>query len=81
MKRDASDPETKLSRTFASTETLRLAEMHTLDIYYTPLEERFERLTRLAQRTLQVRIAAITVLTLKRNGLSLSPAGMCKNYH
>ena len=42
------DDETALSRTVASTATLKLANLHSLDPFYTPLEERFERITRLA---------------------------------
>jgi diguanylate cyclase (GGDEF)-like protein len=55
--------DTKLSRTIASTATLQIANIHTLDLFYTPLEERFERITRLARRALQVPVAAITLLT------------------
>lgn len=58
----ASDDEPVLSRTVASTATLRLANLYTLDPFYTPLEERFERITRLARRALDVPIAAITVV-------------------
>lgn len=54
--------QTALSRTLASTATLKLASMHTLDPFYTPLEERFERITRLARRALGVQVAAITVV-------------------
>lgn len=54
--------ETALSRTVASTGTLKLANLHSLDPFYTPLEERFERITRLARRALNVPIAAITVV-------------------
>jgi len=57
-----SDEETALSRTVASTATLKLASLHSLDPFYTPLEERFERITRLARRALNVPIAAITVV-------------------
>jgi diguanylate cyclase (GGDEF)-like protein len=56
------DDETALSRTVASTATLKLANLHSLDPFYTPLEERFERITRLARRALNVPIAAITVV-------------------
>jgi diguanylate cyclase (GGDEF)-like protein len=54
--------DTKLSRTIASTATLKIANIHSLDLFYTPLEERFERITRLARRALQVPVAAITLL-------------------
>lgn len=56
------DDDTALTRTVASTATLKLASLHTLDPFYTPLEERFERITRLARRALRVPIAAITVV-------------------
>ena len=56
------EDETALSRTVASTATLKLANLHSLDPFYTPLEERFERITRLARRALNVPIAAITVV-------------------
>lgn len=51
-----------LTRTIASTATLKIANIHSLDLFYTPLEERFERITRLARRALQVPVAAITLL-------------------
>jgi diguanylate cyclase (GGDEF)-like protein len=57
-----SKEETALSRTVAGTATLKLANLHSLDAFYTPLEERFERITRLARRALNVPIAAITVV-------------------
>ncbi len=57
-----SDDETTLSRTVASTATLKIASLHSLDPFYTPLEERFERITRLARRALGVPIVAITVV-------------------
>lgn len=55
--------EPELSRTIASTETLKLAEIHTLDVFYTPLEERFERITRLARRALKVPVAGVSLLS------------------
>jgi diguanylate cyclase (GGDEF)-like protein len=58
----SSNDDTGLSRTVASTATLKLANLHSLDPFYTPLEERFERITRLARRALNVPIAAITVV-------------------
>jgi diguanylate cyclase (GGDEF)-like protein len=56
------EQKTGLSRTLASTGTLKLANLHSLDPFYTPLEERFERITRLARRALNVPVAAITVV-------------------
>ena len=80
--------DTKLSRTIASTATLKIANLHTLDLFYTPLEERFERITRLARRTLHVPVAAITLLNDEKQwfksvaGWSVSElpreAGFCK---
>jgi diguanylate cyclase (GGDEF)-like protein len=54
--------DTKLTRTIASTATLKIANIHSVDLFYTPLEERFERITRVARRALQVPVAAITLL-------------------
>jgi diguanylate cyclase (GGDEF)-like protein len=54
--------DTKLTRTIASTATLKIANIHSDDLFYTPLEERFERITRVARRALQVPVAAITLL-------------------
>lgn len=58
--------QTGLSRTIASTATLQLANIHALDPFYTPLEERFERITRLTQRALNVPVAAITLVEGER---------------
>lgn len=54
--------DTPLTRTIASTATLKIASIHSLDLFYTPIEERFERITRLARRALQVPVAAISLL-------------------
>lgn len=54
--------DTLLSKTIASTATLKLANIHSVDLFYTPLEERFERLTRVARRALHVPVAAISLL-------------------
>jgi diguanylate cyclase (GGDEF)-like protein len=53
---------TGLSRTLAGTETLRLVELRDVDAFFTPLEERFERLTRVGRSSLGVRVVAITVI-------------------
>lgn len=50
-----------LDRPFINTETLRLADIHSLAIFYTPLDARFDRLTRLAQKALNVPVAAIAL--------------------
>lgn len=54
--------DTLLSKTFASTATLKIANIHSVDLFYTPLEERFERLTRVARRAMQMPVAAISLL-------------------
>jgi diguanylate cyclase (GGDEF)-like protein len=54
--------DTSLSKTIASTATLKIANIHSQDLFYTPLEERFERITRIARRALQMPVAAITLL-------------------
>lgn len=54
--------DTLLSKTIASTATLKLANIHSLDLFYTPLEERFERITRIARRALVAPVAAISLL-------------------
>jgi diguanylate cyclase (GGDEF)-like protein len=54
--------DTLLSKTIASTATLKLANIHTLDLFYTPIEERFERITRIARRALHAPVAAISLL-------------------
>jgi diguanylate cyclase (GGDEF)-like protein len=53
---------TQLSKTIASTATIKLAHPPMLDLFYTPLEERFERITRIARQALQVPVAAITLV-------------------
>ena len=45
MVRDPRVSDTTLSKTIASTATLKIANIHTLDLFYTPIEERFERIT------------------------------------
>ena len=54
--------DTLLSKTIASTATLKIANIHSHDLFYTPLEERFERITRLARRALHAPVAAISLL-------------------
>jgi diguanylate cyclase (GGDEF)-like protein len=56
----------ELSRTIASTATIKLANLPTTDLFYTPLEERFERITRLARRALDVPVAAISLMTASK---------------
>ena len=50
-----------LDQPMASTQTLRLTELYSHDIFCTPLEARFDRLTRLARASLGVPVVAITV--------------------
>lgn len=52
----------KLTRTIASTATIKLANLPSAELVHTPLEERFERLTRLARRALGMPVAAIMLL-------------------
>jgi diguanylate cyclase (GGDEF)-like protein len=47
-------------------EHLRLQSLRALNLVETPLEERFERITRLAQRVLQAPIAAISLIEADR---------------
>jgi diguanylate cyclase (GGDEF)-like protein len=54
--------DTPLTKTIASTATLKIANIHSRDLFYTPIEERFERITRVARRALQVPVAAISLL-------------------
>ena len=51
-----------LTETIASTATIKLAQLPESTFFCTPIEERFERLTRLARRALNVPVAAITFL-------------------
>lgn len=55
-----------LSSTIASTATLKLARIPESDFFYTPLEERFERITRLARRALNVPVAAVTLINSEK---------------
>ncbi len=54
--------DTLLSKTIASTATLQIANIPWHDLFYTPLEERFERITRIARRALHAPVAAISLL-------------------
>lgn len=56
---------TALSRTLTNTETLEGVEIHSLDAFCTPIEERFERITRLGRCALDIPVVAITVVTMK----------------
>jgi diguanylate cyclase (GGDEF)-like protein len=51
-----------LTETIASTATIKLAQLAESTFFCTPIEERFERITRLARRALNVPVAAITFL-------------------
>lgn len=56
------DSDSSFEKDIASTATLQLTQLDRLDPFYTPLEQRFERLTRLARRALSVPVAAITII-------------------
>ena len=58
--------QTGLSRTLVNTETLQIAELHLLDVFCTPIEERFERITRLGVRALRMPVVAVTAVTHDR---------------
>jgi diguanylate cyclase (GGDEF)-like protein len=51
-----------LNQTLASTGTMRITGIHKLDSFYTPLEERFERIARLGKRAMGVRAAGVTLI-------------------
>ena len=51
-----------LSQALAGTGTMRIAGIHKLDSFYTPLEERFERIVRLGKRAMGVRAVGITLI-------------------
>jgi hypothetical protein len=55
-----------LTKTIASTATIKLARIPESSYFYTPIEERFERLTRLARRALNVPVAAVTLLNAEK---------------
>jgi len=57
---------TTLTHSLASTATVRLAGLHKMAIFYTPLEERFERLSRLGKRAMGVRVAAVSLVTAEK---------------
>src|SRR5690606_13682419 len=65
MLQQGNDP-APLSKTIASTATIKLAHPPMLDLFYTPLEERFERITRIARQALKVPVAAITLLNAEK---------------
>jgi len=56
------DPAT-LTQTIANTATIQLLRFPESSLFCTPIEERFERITRLARRALKVPVAAITFLS------------------
>lgn len=57
---------TLLTRTIASTATIKLANIPRSSLLYTPLEDRFERITRLARRALRVPVAGVTLVDASR---------------
>ncbi len=52
-----------LTQSLAGAATVRLTKIHEMKIFYTPLEERFERLTRLGKRAVGGRVAAVSLVT------------------
>lgn len=58
----AHDDPTSLSESLASKATMRIAGLHKFDGFYTPLEERFERISRLGKRAMGVRAAGVTLI-------------------
>ena len=55
-----------LSETIASTATIKLARIPDSVFFCTPIEERFERITRLARRALNVPVAAVTFVNIEK---------------
>jgi diguanylate cyclase (GGDEF)-like protein len=55
-----------LTETIASAATIRLAQLPESEYFCTPIEARFERLTRLARHALNVPVAAVTFLNHDR---------------
>jgi diguanylate cyclase (GGDEF)-like protein len=53
---------TALTSTIASTATIKLSRIYESEFLYTPIEERFERITRLARRALSAPVAAISLV-------------------
>lgn len=53
----------ELSRSLASTGTMRIARIHKYQSFYTPLEERFERISRLGKFAMGVQAAGVTLVS------------------
>ena len=51
-----------LSHPIAGAATMRMATLHETDSFYTPLEERFERITRLGRNAMGVRVTGVTLI-------------------
>jgi diguanylate cyclase (GGDEF)-like protein len=51
-----------LQHTLAGADTMQIATLHKKDSFYTPLEERFERITRLGKNVMEVRVASIALI-------------------
>ena len=54
---------TGLSRSIAGAATMRIATLHKTNSFHTPLEERFERITRIGKKIMGVRVAGVTLIT------------------
>lgn len=59
----AEDSPHGMTQSLAGAATVRLTKIHKMKIFYTPLEERFERLTRLGKRAMGSRVAAVSLVT------------------
>ncbi len=53
---------TGLSQSMAGAATMRIATLHKTDSFHTPLEERFERITRIGKKIMGVRVAGVTLI-------------------
>jgi GAF domain-containing protein len=51
-----------LSHTIAGAATMRIATLHKTDSFYPPLEDRFERITRLGKNAMGVRATGVTLI-------------------
>jgi diguanylate cyclase (GGDEF)-like protein len=51
-----------LSHTIAGAATMRIASLHKTDSFHAPLEERFERITRLGRNAMGVRVTCVTLI-------------------
>ena len=52
-----------LSRSIAGDATMRIATLHKSGSFHSPLEERFERITRIGKKVMGVRVASVSLIT------------------